>query len=123
LIYKIKEEKMAYQVNRDARAGNGPADDTLLAIKNTQGGQFYGLSATNGDAAVRYLQVFNKAAADVTLGSDTPYIVIPMASSADINVNYLGGVFMQDGISVACTTTRDGNTGATVAAEVNVVYQ
>jgi hypothetical protein len=89
----------------------------------TTNGQFYGVYATNGDAAVRYLQIFNKPSTGVTLGTDTPYLVIPMAASASVLVDFDGGVWMETGISVACTTTATGSTGATAAATVNVVYQ
>jgi len=109
-------------LNQDARAVYGTADDTLLDVK-TSTGYFFSLYATNGDAAVRYLQIFNDQASGVTLGSTAPYLVIPMAASASVNVNFLGGVFMGDGISVACTTTADGSTAATVAATVNAIYQ
>lgn len=109
-------------LNQDARAKYGVASDTLLSVKTTTG-YLHGLFVTNGDAAVRYLQVFNVASTDVTLGATVPYIVIPLAASASANVNFLGGVFMTGGISCACTTTANGAVGATAAATCNIIYQ
>jgi len=109
-------------LNQDARAKYGVADDTLLAVKTTTG-YIHSIFVTNNDAAVRYLQIFNAASTAVILGTTVPYLVIPLASSGSQNVNFVGGVFMAEGISCACTTAADGAVGATVPATVNIVYQ
>ena len=68
----------------------------------------------NTTAATAYVQVFNKAAASVTLGTTTPYAVLTVPASSGIGVD--SGWHVNSGatgVSIACTTTRGGLTGAT----------
>ncbi len=64
----------------------------------------------NPTGAVAYLQIFNKRAADVTLGTTTPNYVQPISPGDNDPVT--GGLLMTDALSIACTTTPTGAAAA-----------
>jgi hypothetical protein len=86
---------------------------TATVIK-ASAGQLYGYHFFNTTAAVAYVQIFNVAAASVTLGTTTPTLSIGMPAGSGVTVNFDKGVAFSTAISFACTTTRTGSTGATV---------
>lgn len=96
-------------------------DKTLIGA----GGQrLHGVEVVNGDAAVRYIQCFDKAATgDVTLGTTVPDFVIPLNSNAVAALEHIGpfgdGVRFYLGLVVAVTTTATGSTLATANAEAS----
>ena len=66
----------------------------------------------NDDVAARYLQMFNVASGDVTLGTTTPDLVMQLnADSADTFP--LHDMEFATAFSYAVTTTATGNTGGT----------
>jgi hypothetical protein len=75
-------------------------------------GQVYGYHILNNTAAIAYMQVFDKASASVTVGTTTPDYVIPLPASFGATLEISTGVAHANGITVACTTTRTGSTGA-----------
>lgn len=79
-------------------------------------GRIWGYHLLNTTAALAYLQIFNKAAANVTLGTDTPDWVIPLAANGSAIVPPIGTLIARHGvaITIAGTTTRTGSTGAAV---------
>ena len=83
-------------------------------------GTVYGWSIMNTTNAIAYVQVFNLAAAAVTLGATAPDYVIPLAANGESNILSPKGVSHSVGITVACTTTRGGNT--TAACDVLMFY-
>ena len=86
-------------------------------------GTLYGIQATNINAAVRYLKVYDKAAAP-TVGTDTPVktLAIPgNAAGAGIVVPFPVGVTFANGIGIAITTgSADADTGAVAAGDIIV---
>jgi hypothetical protein len=86
---------------------------TKTAVK-TGPCRVYGWQILNTTAAIAYVQVFNKALADVAVGTTTPDYVIPLPASggavfgpSDIGIDH------DTAMSIACTTTRTGSSGAT----------
>lgn len=77
----------------------------------------------NGDAAIRYLQIFDADdVADVTLGTTAPTYVIHMGASAGGTVILPRGLGLRRGL-VACATTLPSNSVAVTAdAFVSVVW-
>jgi hypothetical protein len=77
----------------------------------------------NTTVAVAYLQLFNKPASAVTLGSTAPTLSIGLpASSAMVFPVPESGLFMGGGgLCAAGTTTRTGSTGA--ALDINLGYE
>jgi hypothetical protein len=108
--------------NNDLRTFLSVAVKTAVDIKTSSGRLQY-LHAVNGDAAVRYIQVFNTPAASVTLGTTVPVLVLTMASSASATIDLPASVALKgDGISVAATTAATGNTTSTANCIVNALY-
>lgn len=72
------------------------------------------LVLTNSSAAVAWVQIFDLAAADVTLGTTRPLVSIPLAATsgfADLDFE-LAGWFFATRFSVFSTTTQEGSTGS-----------
>jgi len=68
----------------------------------------------NNTGALAYVQVFNKLQANVTLGTTPPDYVIPLPANGGAVMPYNDtGIEHDTGITIACTTTRNNNTGAT----------
>ena len=66
----------------------------------------------NDDAAARFLQMFNAASADVTLGTTTADFVLQIGADAVDNFP-LGDMLFLTAFSYAVTTTAGGNTTGT----------
>lgn len=98
----------------------GSVGATATAIK-ASAGQLYGYHLFNTTAAVAYVQLFNVAAASVTLGSTAPTLSIGIPASGGVTVNFDKGIPFATAISYACTTTRTGSSGAT--CDVNFFYK
>lgn len=98
----------------------GSVGATATAIK-ASAGQLYGYHLFNTTAAVAYVQIFNVAAASVTLNTTVPTFSIGIPASGGVTVNFDKGIAFSTAISFACTTTRTGLTGATV--DVNFLYK
>jgi len=86
---------------------------TVTAIKNGPG-QVFGWQIVNNTGAIAYAQMFNKKASDVTVGTTIPDYVVPLpANGGAVMPVSRTGINHSTGISIACTTTRTGNTSAT----------
>lgn len=73
-----------------------------------------GYHMLNNAAAITYVQVFYKLAADVTVGTTVADVVIPLPVSGGATINFAGKGWRTRGpLTLASTTTRTGNTTAT----------
>lgn len=106
-------------------------DETEEDIK-TSAGQIYSLIAINLATGVRYLKLYNATAANVTVGSTTPVMTIPIptqaatANGAGFVMTIPQGIAFDTAICAAATTgVADADTGAPGANEVvlNVLYK
>lgn len=101
------------------------ASTNLTQVKATAG-QVYGIFATNINAAVRYLKVYNAASADVTVGSTTAVLTLPIpasATGAGFFLKWEHGLAFGTAISFALTTGVAANdTGAVAANELVVSF-
>ena len=79
---------------------NGVSELTLIIVTNTS-------------SALTFLQVFDAAAADVTLGTTRPVFSAPVANNT-METLYFGplGWYIGTRFSAAATTTVEGSTGA-----------
>ena len=91
--------------------------DPGLTIKASRG-ILTGWALLNAAAAVTWVQVFDAAAvADVTLGTTTPIMAIPLVASGETHA--VGAeISFTTGITMFATTTLTGNTGAAVNGSV-----
>lgn len=105
---------------------NLDADETEDAIK-ASAGKLMSLGAINRSTGVRYLKFYNATTANVTVGTTTPVLVIPLPTMADTNGAGIVlpipdcGIQFDTAITVAATTGfADNDTGAPGANDVIV---
>lgn len=99
-------------------------DESEEEVKATAG-QVFGWYLFNGAAAVRYVKFYNATAANVTVGSTTPVLTVPLPAGAAANVEFTNGIAFSTAICIAATTgIADNDTGAPSANDVvaNVFY-
>lgn len=100
---------------------------TVVAIKTT-GGKLYGIEASNGGTVSTWIQFFDLAAADITLGTTAlkMTLMVPKGVSATdaggMDKNWPPGISFETAIRVAATTAPDGGTGASIALDVNFFF-
>jgi hypothetical protein len=92
-------------------------DETEEDVK-TSAGQVYGIFAINTTNAVLYLKLYNATAANVTVGTTTPVMTLPVPGNNDTDgagfyLNFPVGVVFDTAICAAATTAvADNDTGA-----------
>lgn len=105
-------------------------DESEEEVKATAG-TVYSIIAINLHTAPLYLKLYNDTAANVTVGTTTPVLTIPLPAQADSNgggfvMAVPQGIAFGAAISAAVTTgVADNNTGAPAAnmAVVNILYK
>lgn len=88
-------------------------------------GQVYGWYIYNSASSVRYVKLYNATAANVTVGTTTPVMTIPIPATSGANVEFTNGIAFSTAITAAATTgVADNDTGAPGANEViiNLLY-
>ncbi len=103
-------------------------DETEEEIK-ASAGTLYFIHAMNMVSTARYLKFYNATAANVTVGSTTPVLTLPIPANsttgAGFTVSIPQGLAFATAITVACTTgVADADTGAPGANDViiNIGY-
>lgn len=91
-------------------------DETEEEVK-ASAGQVYGWYIFNAVASIRYVKFYNATAANVTVGTTTPVLTLPVPTSSTNGVgfafNTAMGIAFDTAISVACTTgLADNDVGA-----------
>lgn len=100
-------------------------DETEEDVK-TSAGTLYGYFIFNAAATTRYVKFYNATAANVTVGTTTPVMTIPIPAGAAANVEFSNGIGFSTAICIAATTgVADADTGAPAANDVvmNVFYK
>jgi hypothetical protein len=100
-------------------------DETEEEAKATAG-QVYGWYIYNTASSVRYVKLYNATAANVTVGTTTPVMTIPIPATSGANVEFTNGIAFSTAITAAATTgVADSDTGAPGANEViiNLLYK
>lgn len=100
---------------------NGAVTNTAVAVK-ASAGQVYSWMLFNPSGAVAYLQVFNVAAAGVTVGTTAPLFSIPVQAGTQVPFSTDIGIAFGTAISVAATTTPTGSSAPGTAMVVNIFY-
>lgn len=99
-------------------------DETEEEVKATAG-QVYGWYIYNAASSVRYVKLYNATAANVTVGTTTPVMTIPVPATSGANVEFTNGIAFSTAITAAATTgVADSDTSAPGANEViiNLLY-
>jgi len=88
-------------------------------------GQVYGWMLFNTSAATKFFKLYNKASAP-TVGTDTPFMTIPIPAGGGIVADFDGGIAMGTGIAFAITgavTDADATAVALNDVVVNLLYK
>lgn len=117
----------AQTVGLEPRTSGGLEKTRLLSAASTNAtkvketaGQVYGWYLFNAGTATRYLKLYNKAAAP-TVGTDTPFLTIPVPAGGAANVEFTQGLAFGTGIAFALTKGMADANAEAVAAEEFVV--
>lgn len=132
---KVTGGRLKTQAKQVAVTDGGTTPSKTISAASTNAtsvkasaGNLYGLHASNINAAVRYLKLYNKASAP-TVGTDTPVmtLAIPGATTGGrLDVEFAMPLSFATGIAFALTTgVADSDTGAVAANEqvVNLSYK
>jgi hypothetical protein len=94
------------------------AGSTNGTVVKATAGTVYGVTASNINAAIRYLKLYNSAT--VTVGTTTPAITLAIPAGGFVSVDFGAlGMRFGTGICLAMTTgAADADTGAVVAGEI-----
>lgn len=108
---------------------NFTSGDTYTALTNTaqvikaSAGKFGGYYIYNPNVAATYVQVYDVAAASVTVGTTTAKLVFCIPAGSAANLELIAGIpFANAGWSAAATTTGGGNSAPSTALEAMVFY-
>lgn len=82
-------------------------------------GQLYGCEIYNGNVAACYIQIFNVAAASVTLGTTVPVRSIGILPGGTLTRDWSNGLAFATAMSYGATTTRLGAGAPANAVDVN----
>ena len=102
---------------------NLDVDETEDAVKASSG-RMYWLHAMNLSNGVRYLKFYNATTANVTVGTTSPVLSMPIPTLATTNgmgftMHFPNGLYFDTAITVAAVTgLADNSTGAPGANEV-----
>jgi hypothetical protein len=111
-------------------ASGGLSTKTLAALSNTaiavkaSAGQVYSAQCSNSDATHwAYIQIFNVAAASVTMGTTAPtkFVGIPPGSNTGFTFSLVGDQY-STAISAGAASTSTGGTGPTTALDCTVDF-
>lgn len=100
-------------------------DETEEEVKATAG-QVYGYYFSNVASSVRFLKFYNATAANVTVGTTTPVLTLPLPATSAGHISFPHGIAFGTAITVAATTAvADADTGApsTNDVVVNIFYK
>lgn len=104
-----------------ASAVNSAANTNATSIK-TSAGSVYSVTASNINAAARFVKLYNLASAP-TVGTSTPVLTIPVPANSVVNVSFgATGYRFGTGIALAITgAAADSDTTAVAAGEIKVL--
>lgn len=88
-------------------------------VAKASAGRLYKIYGYNAATSVRYLKLYNKAAAP-TVGTDVPVVTVPLTPSREFDIDLgLIGQYFSTGIAYGLTTgAADTDTGVLTAADV-----
>ena len=96
---------------------------TGVNIKPTAGAMF-GYYITNISASIRFVKIYNKATAPI-VGTDIPYITMPLGAGITMNMRDGTGINLNNGIGIAATSLiadTDTTNPAANDVVVNIYY-
>ena len=102
------------------------ADNVKTAVKTTPG-TIWVIECSNPNSADAYIQLFDAATGDVTVGTTAPTqtYLVPAGDGTNAGgflVTFPAGMFFTTAITHACTTTATGAGDPTTGLILNIVY-
>lgn len=100
-------------------------DETEEEVKATAG-KLYGWYIYNDGSSEVYVKLYNATTANVTVGTTTPVMTIPIPATSGANVEFTNGIAFSTAITAAATTgVADNDTGTPAANQViaNLLYK
>lgn len=100
------------------------ASSTNATSVTTAATDVFSIWAYNGNAAVRYLKIYNLATSP-TVGTSTPILVIPLPPSQLTRIEWAKGLYLSVGLAYALTTgsaNSDTNAVGTDITGVTITY-
>jgi hypothetical protein len=109
--------------NFNATSGDGSTALTNTAQQlKSSAGKVGGWFIYNPNSAVAYVILYNSLSANVTVGTTTPLMVLPIPPLTAANLEMVHGINFSTAISAAATSTAAGNGAPTTALDVNIFY-
>ena len=104
------------------KAYSAALTNTVVDIEIVGNCRFSLLDMGNNNAVASYVQMFNRPASTIVLGTTPPFLsfFVPISGGRVValgTIQDLGG----DGFSLAATTTRAGSTSPVSAVDVNII--
>lgn len=97
-------------------------DNTAQALKGSAG-KLYKLHVYNSNSTVAFVQIFDAAVGDVTVGTTTPVYVLFVPPEAGTLEDFTFGLTFSTAITYACTTTATGGGDPTTGLMVSGGYR
>ncbi len=96
------------------------AASTNATLVRTGAGNVFSISASNANAAPRYLKIYDKATAPV-VGTDRPVLTVPVPANGLAHLPFPQGLRFTNGIALALTTgVADTDVAAVAVNELKV---
>ena len=109
---------------------NATSSDGATALTNSaqaikaSAGQLYGWYIYNPNSSAQFVQLYNTAAASVTVGTTSPLFMLTIPATSAANVEFTNGItFSNAGWSCAATSTAGGNGAPTSALDAVFFYK
>lgn len=102
-------------------------DNNVQTVKSSAGA-IYAIEVSNPNAADAYLQLFNLASGNVTVGTTAPTLSFFVPAGDGVNDGAMDKIFsvpikFGTAINYACTTTATGNGDPTTGLIVNILFK
>lgn len=108
---------------------NMTSGDSFTALTNGaqvikgSAGQLYGWYIYNPNSSAVYVNLYNTAAAGVTVGTTNPVMNFAIPATSGANVLNPLGITFSTAMSASCTTTGGGNSAPATACEAMFFYK
>jgi hypothetical protein len=126
----IGQVSVAPQTANGLSVFNGTSSDGATALTSTaqvikaSAGQVYGWYIYNPNATAQFVQLYNTAAASVTVGTTNPLFMLTIPATSAANVEFTNGItFSNAGFSCAATSTAGGNGAPSTALDAVIYYK
>jgi hypothetical protein len=97
-------------------------DNTAQSCKTTRG-KIYGYHIQNPNASDAWLQFYDAATGDVTVGTTTPKVSLVVPGSGAIEEHPTEPIQFETAITYSATTTAAGGTDPTTGLVANLLYR